>query len=169
MIVAITGTPGTGKKSAGRVLSSLGKSVMSVEEIAREHGLLEGEECEIDTERLRHVTSDLKGEMYITGHLAHYTAWSVGFVLRCQPSVLYARLRERGWSEEKILENVRAEVLDVILAETVELGKHVFEIDTTHATPEKVADAILNEHSDMRKRPGSISWFSEVEHWFSTG
>ena len=44
---------------------------------------------------------------------------------------LEMRLKSRGYSEEKIKENIEAEALDVILVEAFEWCKKVFEVNTT--------------------------------------
>lgn len=166
VITAITGTPGTGKKSVAYLLRERGMSTLSVEELARDHGILEGDE--IDISKLHAVSETLSRskDLYIFGHLSHYTRWDRAFVLRCSPDVLYERLIARGWKREKVIENVRSEILDIILCEAVQEGEDVFQIDTTHLKPEQAAEAIMNEASPLRKRPGSISWFNEVLDWF---
>ena len=68
-----------------------------------------------------------------------------------------------------ILENVQAEVLDVILSESMESGAKVFEIDCSELTPTQVADrieriVILGETNDSS--PGNVDWSGEMEEWF---
>jgi len=46
--------------------------------------------------------------------------------------VLRGRLQEKGFSENKIRENIEAEILDVILIEAIWLhGNNVYEVDST--------------------------------------
>ena len=77
------------------------------------------------------------------------------------------RLETRGYSEEKIKENVEAEALDVILVEAFEWCEEVFEINTTGKSIEeagqdieKIIEHILNgsEEELLEYRPGSIDW-----------
>lgn len=83
-------------------------------------------------------------EVLVESHLAHHLPVENVVVLRCHPGELDRRLRERGEPEAKAKENAESEALDVILSEAV--AEHgldaVYEIDTTDAEPEAVADAI---------------------------
>ena len=67
------------------------------------------------------------------------------------------------------MENIEAEVLDIILCETVEIhsDEDVFEIDTTDKSVDSVADSIVeiakNEFKNMKKyNIGSIDWSKEI-------
>jgi adenylate kinase len=86
-------------------------------------------------------------------------------VLRCNPLTLKKRLRNRGWSEEKVLENVEAEVVDTILMEALRC-KEVYEIDTTNMKSEEVANAIerilKRKGESFSFKPGRIDWIREV-------
>ncbi len=88
-------------------------------------------------------------------------------VLRCRPSVLRTRLEARGWPSTKVRENVEAEAIDLILQEAVARLPFVFEIDTTDATPEETAVAILAivQGKTQGHEPGSVDWSSEVLSW----
>ena len=82
-------------------------------------------------------------------------------VLRCEPKVLRRRLAKRGYPNEKITENVEAELIGVVLDECVRRfgGKVVHEYDTTSASPASVAKAIASDISSKAKGgPGWIDW-----------
>ena len=90
-------------------------------------------------------------------------------VLRCHPDELRKRLAFKGWSEEKVQENVYAEILDVILIETLDVHpeEHIFEIDTTGKSVVIVASIISeimnNDFKPMKKyNIGNIDWSEEV-------
>ncbi|MEM3851675.1 MAG: adenylate kinase family protein [Methanomassiliicoccales archaeon] len=174
-VIAITGTPGTGKSCTGRALRSAGERVVSVDDLLLEEGIKPGgasETVEVDPSLIRRVAKRAANQhaarrMYLTGHLAHFASWDRAFVLRCSPKELFKRLSQRNWEREKILENVRAEVLDVILVETLQQGNRVYEIDTTSMTCMETAALARMEGRRLRSyRAGRISWFDEVEHWF---
>lgn len=142
--VAVTGTPGTGKTTATTLLDD---PVIHLNELIREAGLW----TERDTDRDSLVADldavrDAVGEWagVAESHLAHHLDADRVVVLRCHPDVLEDRLRERGASEAKAVENAESEALDVILSEAVE--RHgpdaVYEIDTTDRTPGEVAAEI---------------------------
>ncbi len=163
-MIALTGTPGTGKTTVAELLKKRGYEVISVIEMARKYDCIlddEGEEVEIDVEKL----SQFRFDGIVGGHLSHYLHPDITIVLRCNPLVLKNRLEERGWDEEKLMENVEAELLDVILVEAIEMNSNVYEIDTTFMTAEEVADAVESIISGKGEdyRPGKVDWLSELE------
>jgi len=102
--------------------------------------------------------------LVIEGHLAHHIS-DIAIVLRLSPDELELRLRERGYTEAKVQENVLAETIDVILVEAVEWCERVYEIDTTGRTVEEVAGAIREILDAIGRgitidgyRPGSVDW-----------
>jgi adenylate kinase len=178
MIVALTGTPGTGKTSVAKHLSSFYK-VRGVSDLAKEMDCILDEEIEngvlvVDVECLSEKISQLR-ETYkdevtiIEGHLAHRIPSDVIIVLRCNPLKLKERLSTKNWSEEKVLENVEAELLDVILVEALESSNNVYEIDTSNKTIKEVSEIVI-EIIEVVKRgkklenfiPGKIDWIAEV-------
>lgn len=115
MLIALTGTPGTGKSSVAERLRERGYKVATVVELAEKHGCIideEDGEIVIDVESLA-ARIDFEG--IVEGHLSHLLKPDVAIVLRCNPAVLRERLKGRNWSEEKLLENLEAEMLDVSL------------------------------------------------------
>jgi adenylate kinase len=84
-------------------------------------------------------------------------------VLRAAPRVLKERLASRVWSEEKLRENIEAEALDVILVESLEANKKVYEIDTTNMTTMQVKEAVVEIIKGTDKyAPGSIDFSEDV-------
>jgi adenylate kinase len=86
-------------------------------------------------------------------------------VLRCNPKELLVRLQKKGWNREKIKENLEAEMLDIILCESISNHgqSNVFEIDTTSKDPESCSDVIIDLiqkefPTTSRFTPGSIDW-----------
>ncbi len=169
-VVAITGTPGTGKTTVANVLRRRGYRILSVNELAERLDCIIGEEegCKVvDVEKLaERVRSILpKGLVLLEGHLSHHLNPDKVIVLRCNPVELKRRLEGKGWPEEKVLENVEAEIVDSILIEAIESCDEVYEIDTTEMLPEEVADAIellIRGEAKDRFKPGKIDWISVV-------
>jgi adenylate kinase len=189
MLIGLTGTPGTGKTSVSRLLEKKRSwKVIHLNDLIREKHLY----TEIDEERdaviadmelIREYlqeTSDgneIKEEnggeneiVIIESHLAHHIA-DIVIVLRACPPELEMRLKSRGYSEEKIKENVEAEALDVILVEAFEWCKKVFEVNTSGKSVEevgldieKIIDNILNgnEAELSEYKPGTIDWIDLV-------
>lgn len=175
VIVSITGTPGTGKSSAGIVMASRGHRLIELGDFVREHGLYDAYDEErgthdVDPEVLDAALKEKlpPGAVLLIGHLSHLVATDLIVVLRCRPSVLAKRLESRGWSAGKVRENVEAEALDVILVESVEASPEVAEIDATAMTPEGVADAVerILAGEKEKYRVGNVDWSGEVLGWF---
>jgi adenylate kinase len=184
MIFAITGTPGTGKTS---VCKALGLEFMDLNKVIEEKGFYSGVDNErgcfiADLDKLNEYVKEEKEEkrrkrkggnllLVIESHLSHFLNPDVTIVLRANPFLLADRLKQKGFSAQKINENVEAETLDVILVEAVELCEIVYEVDTSEKSIEEVAsmvreviDAEMEEKSRRKKalrekhKPGSVDW-----------
>ncbi|MFA4646515.1 adenylate kinase family protein [Pyrococcus kukulkanii] len=167
MIIAITGTPGVGKTTVAKKLAKkLGYEYLSLRDFAIEKGVgveKDGElEIEVD-ELAYHVEKDLKGRnIILDGHLSHLMPADIVIVLRAHPKIIGERLKDRGYPEEKVKENVEAELVDVILIEAVEEHENVIEVNTTGKTPEEVVEEIIGLLKEGRKRRVGIVDWSEV-------
>lgn len=173
MIIAVSGTPGTGKTSVCDVLAKRGYVVVDLDEEARREGLIVGRDTarasdEVDVEALRERLRIPSKVAFLRGHYSHRMGVNIAVILRCRPSQLRARLEARGWPPEKVRENVEAEAIDLILQEAVGHVPFVFEVDTTNATAEETAEAILAivQGKTMGHEPGSVDWTSEVLSWY---
>ena len=177
MLVAITGTPGTGKTTLSAEMRRRGYEVVDGKAFMKERGILgdydaERDTYEVDPDDLDEAMDAFRGEgaLILDSHLAHLIGFDKCIVLRCHPGVLAERLRARGYGEEKVVENVQAEILDVILCEAIESGGDVYEIDCTSRSVEEAADMvadIINGNGDDRL-PGRVDWSGEMEEWFWT-
>jgi len=167
VLVAVTGTPGTGKSSACDVLSRRGYHVVDLDAAARDLGLTEPAEdggVLVDVEALArrlHVPTKLA---FLKGHYAHRIPANLIVVLRCHPRELWTRLEGRRWPANKVRENVEAEAIDVILQEAVAQGPPVFEVDTTARGAEETANAVLDilQGKVAGHEPGRLDWSEEV-------
>src|SRR5213596_4354638 len=173
MLVAVTGTPGTGKTSACEVLSARGYVVVDLDKIARREGLIVGRDAargsdEVDVDALREGLRIPAKVAFLTSHYSHRMDVNLAVVLRCRPSVLRARLEARGWPPEKVRENVEAEAIDVSLQEAVARLPFVYEIDTTTLTAEQTANTVLGilQGKAEGHAPGSVDWSEEVLSWY---
>ena len=168
MLIALTGTPGVGKTTTAEILRKRGYRVLSVNELAEKFDCIIGEEegCKIvDVEELAEKVKELRnGLIILEGHLSHLLNPDIVIVLRCNPLELKKRLESKGWSEEKVLENVEAELTDVILIEALDGSENVYEIDTTNLSAEEVADIVemIIKGKGEEFKPGRIDWIAEV-------
>ena len=136
MKIALTGTPGTGKTTISNFLKDeFGLKVVDLNEVISTFqyymGWDDNRNCGIvDLEALR--AHPFEDGLVIEGHISHHLSVDRVIVLRTNPAVLRGRLQEKGFSENKIRENIEAEILDVILIEALELhGNNVYEVDST--------------------------------------
>ncbi len=173
MLVAVTGTPGTGKTSACEVLAHRGYAVVDLDDAARAGGFIVGRDeargsDEVDVDALREHLRVPAKIAFLRSHYAHEMDVDLVVVLRCSPAVLRQRLEARGWSAAKVRENVEAEAIDVITQQAVERLPYVYEVDTTGRTPEQTADAVLDilRGKTEGHAPGSVDWSHEVLSWY---
>lgn len=145
-IIAVTGTPGTGKTTYALKLSQeLNAQYIDVNRIIEEYNLEEEydtkKDCKIiDEDKLVQVLISLvqnardEGKsLIIDSHLSHEIPpmhIDRCIVLRTPIERLRPRLEERKYSKEKIQENIEAEIFEIILNEARENG-HKVEIHET--------------------------------------
>lgn len=176
LVVAISGTPGTGKSVFAHALAKkLGAGVIDLNALIRKKkiyrkdvdGTLIANLREMRAEFAR-LVKDLQGPIVVEGLLAYllqpkYLTHVV--VLCAKPSVLEKRLRKRGYSANKIRDNVESEALSIVLWEAVQahgVGK-VYEIDMTKLRARAAAKRFLDAMAGkVSLRPGKIDWLEEV-------
>jgi len=179
-VIIIAGVPGVGKSTvAGAIAERRGYPVIGVSELAVKEGALLGRDVERDTdvvdlprlkEMITEVISATEGPIIVEGHYAYDVVprdlVSHALVLRRAPWTLKEELRQRGYSDEKISENVEAELLDVPFVEAIEaLGPDlVCEADTTGRTPEETVDEVLSiVEGSMPCRRNLVDWLGSPE------
>ena len=154
-------------------LSSRGYAVVDLDEVARREGFIVSRDAarstdEVDVEKLRKALRVPAKIVFLKSHYSHLMDVDIAVILRCRPTVLRSRLEARGWPPAKIRENVEAEAIDVILQEAVARLQSVFEVETTDATPERTAGAVLAilQGRTEGHEPGSVDWSHEVLSWY---
>lgn len=175
MIIALTGTPGTGKTTVAKLLAkSMKARIIDIkkESMLTKHSYDKKRKSkEIDTELLQKAIDkkiSASKTVIIEGHLSHFLKSDIIIILRTDPGILEKRLKKRRWSKEKIIENIEAEILDVITIESLAKPSKIIEIDTSKMTPKKCADAIMRviEKPSNHKKyaPGKVDWSEKYKH-----
>jgi len=148
MIVAISGTPATGKTPVARALAKLlGWKLIGLNQLAEDRDLYSGYDekrrCKIvDIDALADEVKKIDEDAVLESHYAHDMPCDVIIILRCNPAELRRRMEEKGWSKEKIEENLEAEIMGVCSEEARDSGRPVLEIDTTKKRPDAIAKEI---------------------------
>lgn len=158
-IIAISGTPGTGKTGVAKLLAKrLGWKLIGLNRLAARKGLYagydRGRKCRIvdigglakEVRKLAKTTENL----VLESHYAHDMPCDFAVILHANPRELRKRMEAKGWSRKKIEENVLAEIMDVCRTEALEQGRNILDIDTTKKTPRKVAGEIERKLKNSR-------------------
>jgi adenylate kinase len=171
MSFVITGNPGVGKHTiANRISEILDIPILDINEIAKESGLFEknNDTNDVDVEILGKVLeTKLTEPSLIVGHIAPYVIpankITKAIVLRKNPYDLMSVYEKRGYSIQKIKDNIGSEILGVILYDSLEKfgAEKTLQVNVTSKSIEevtkKVADIIQGEIFTEE-----VDWLSEV-------
>jgi len=112
MKLLITGVPGTGKTLISKKLAELlNLGYINVGEFAKDNFdfPIEEDEIIIDEKEVEKKLKELEN-IVIDSHIPFKA--DKALILRCNPIILLERLRQRGYPEEKIKDNLLSEILD---------------------------------------------------------
>ncbi len=186
MIIALSGTPGTGKTTVCGIIKEHSQyrkqyNIVDLNKLVLDEKIYTGKDEARDTyiadmdmleKRVQEIISEVPKSMDVImdGHLSHLLPADAIIVLRAHPVALRKRLGKRiKYSFKKVKENANAEALDVILVESTERSKNVFEINTTDMNPLAVAKSIVSIIGSLKQGkaheflPGKINWIEHVE------
>ena len=163
----ITGNPGVGKHTTAKIIAEkINADIIDINDVAIDNnatGKKTDLGLDVDVKRLvRLLEKQLKAErdLVIVGLLAPYVLKPVGIslvaVLRRSPYELEKTLKKRGYSVDKVRENVASEILGTSLYDSLKTfdKRKVAEFDTTGKTQKETADEIL---AALQKKPKSKS------------
>lgn len=180
MAILITGTPGVGKTTVANLLAKkMNKKYISLRDIILQNKLYTQYDKKLDSyivdiEKTKKFMEQLLScKEVVDTHLVEALPPSkikYVIVLRLNPDILYRRLKNRGYIDAKIKQNIEAEILDLILADSVAIfGKDkVFEIDTTMKNPEDIVDIILDIlNTGKGSKPGLVDWLEKYSNYLS--
>lgn len=152
MRICVTGTPGTGKTTISKILAKkLGYKMIDLNRLIKKEKFYskydEKRKTYIaDMKKVSKFVKSIKDKnIIIQSHLSHLlpkSAADIVIVLHCEPKELEARLKKKRWNEEKIMENVEAEIIDLIGWEAHKRHKKIFDIDTSGKKPKEIAKEI---------------------------
>ena len=144
LVIIVSGVPGTGKTVLARkIAEQINAKYVDVNQLVKEKKIKAGFSKKysafvVDVDKLNKfllkIIKESKEDLVFDSHLTHYLPASkvdFCFITKCELGTLKRRLEERGYSIEKIRENLDAEIFDVCLVEALENGHKPIIIDTT--------------------------------------
>ncbi len=164
MIILITGSPCTGKSMVANKLGKLmNAKVINITDFVKENKLSEGYDEEkdcliVDENKLAQVFGDLlksyeEEDIIIEGHLAQFIERAdICVVLRCDIEELYQRLKARSYSEDKIKENIEAEIFGICEEEARERQKRVVALRSSKRNVDALVEEILDIIKEIRRK-----------------
>jgi adenylate kinase len=179
-VILVTGTPGVGKTSVSALLASKLKAThIELTELVEHEGLISGLDEARGTliadmnrvsKRMQEILRDCKRDVIVDGHYAvHVTPEKdvhLVFVLRRDPEELKKWMKDHGFKERKLWENLAAEILDVCLWEAVKAygPNKVCEINVNGRGIDEVAEDIISVLEQREKcRVGIVDWLGKLE------
>lgn len=146
MIIAVTGSPATGKSTlAKRLAEELGFEHIDLNRVIEERGWHEGRDEKRDTlivdetmltRRVKTLVKPKK-DYIIDSHLSHFISHEMVdacIVCTCELKELKRRLEKRGYRPEKVRENLDAEIFESCRLEAEENGHKIIIVDTSKET-----------------------------------
>ena len=172
--MVITGNPGVGKHTSAKIIvEMINAEIIDINQVAIDNnatGKRTDLGLDVDVKRLGRLLEKMlkaKRDFVIVGHLAPYVLKPAGIslvaVLRRSPYELEKTLKKRGYSVDKVRENVASEILGTSLYDSLKtFGKRkVAEFDTTGKSPEETADEIwttLQKNTKSKPKLLGIDW-----------
>lgn len=175
-LLAVSGTPGVGKTQLSQWMLESGWSVLTVVDLATEHGCLDDVDAvdgaaPIDIHRLADQWQPpQEGRWLVDGHLAHFLDVDGVVLLRCSPETLGERLTQRGYDEAKVRANVEWELTAGHWAELLEFEIEVplLELRAGQQTTEELGAQVMAwveqgmpSESVADQALGAIDWLGE--------
>ena len=173
--VGITGSPGTGKKTLAKGLSSsTGYRVININSLCISKGAIAGRDkygIVANIPKLKKIVAEqIRDDNFLlVGHLLPYILSpkdiELAIVLRCNPYVLEERLKARGYPEKKTLMNIGAETLGTCYVDTIKKfgNKKVHIIDTSlKGSKETIEEALLALTGKTSYDGADVDWLGLV-------
>jgi len=180
-VILITGTPCTGKTTtAQRLAIKLDAEYVNLTELATKEKLTLGEDKQRKTivideaktkKKLRQIIQQTnKNTVIIDGHYAATATPKPSvtkiFVLRRDPVELRRLMEKKGFTGQKLWENLASEILDVCLVDALNAhgSEKVCELDITGKTAEETANEMIDILNGCKKcYVGTVDWLGKLE------
>jgi adenylate kinase len=179
-VILITGTPCVGKTSVAQLLSSeLGAFYTNLTELAEKEHLISGKDEQRDSlivdearmrRKIREIIKNRDEDVVIDGHYAVSVVperlVTHLFVLRRNPVELKKAMEQRGFSGNKLWENLASEILDVCLIDALSVHEKekICEVNASGKSADEVVMEILGILGGHGKcRVGIVDWLGMLE------
>lgn len=174
-IIVVIGAPASGKTTIAKTLSEiLNCKYINAGELAIERGFLLGEDqvrrsLILDEDPIKEeILSLLKEngclivETISPGVIPREKVVAV-VAVRCRPSILVKRLRDRGYPSEKIRENLEYEVIDGPLYDGMEISSEdrIIEVDGCEGNLRDELGKIMKFLMGERFKLGTFNWMRD--------
>jgi adenylate kinase len=183
--IIISGSPGCGKTSVAKEITNLlSAKIISLNELA----VSDNFSFEYDEERKTFIVDfdiflpyvlkkidEIKNTklqyLIIEGHFSDIipeNCIDYAFILRCDPDVLYKRLKQKNYTQAKIIENIQAEILGNCVNYFIQKKAKfpLFEINTENLNVNSVAkiivDIVLGNKDGNQYEIGKIDWLEKL-------
>jgi adenylate kinase len=179
--ILVTGTPCVGKTSVARSLASkIGALYVNLNDLAVRENLIVGRDEKrgsmiVDETRLKDRLAEIiekcdEESVVIDGHYAASVVSSklvdYVFVLRRDPVELRRLMEKRGFSNQKLWENLASEILDVCLVEALKFHgeEKICELNITSRRVEEIVEEITDILEGNKKcGVGIVDWLRKLE------
>jgi len=153
-LIAVTGTPGTGKTTLAKKLSLLldytyldGSQLIKTAKLAekydktRKTAIVDASKFAREVLKVRDLLAKspkmAQSGLIVDSHLSHFLpskAVTACLVLTCGLRQLEKRMQKKHFSKSKIRENLDAEIFDIILVEATDNKHKIIKFDTSKPT-----------------------------------
>ncbi len=160
IVIAVTGTPGTGKTTLAKELAKQLKFVYVEPFVWFREEIEEGYDdirrtSIVDSRKMVKLVVKLIKETSAVGHIidSHMSHFlpiklvDLCIVTRCNLKTLKKRLEAKGYLEAKVRENLDAEIFEICLTEALEKGHKVIVVDTSTKSPSSIARNVVRKMS----------------------
>jgi broad-specificity NMP kinase len=139
IIIAVTGTPGSGKTRFSKILKKNLKSfkLIEINDLVNKHHVFSRidkfNSKVVNLKKLNSVIkNEIKGNTILVGHLAQELKikFDAAIVIRASLKTIESRLAARKYPKEKIREDILSEALDYCGIKMAEKCKNTIEIET---------------------------------------